>query len=447
LFFLSPGLPDSVNPDNLSTCCGMQGTMKRLDFVSLFAGAGGLDLGLEEAGWRCRYASDIDPSAVATLEASRGLPLASGQGKAFQATFIEEADIRCLSGEEILKKAGCRKGEVSLLAGGPPCQSWSSAGHQHGLRDPRGQLFADFVRIADEMGVRWIVFENVRGLLTARGPDGKPGSALELIRKTLLAAGFQTTVSLLNAADYGVPQRRVRLFIIGYREGDEPQFPVPTHSKLPYLEGQGTLPWVTLGECLKGLSPIKEEEIIRPKGKMAKELKDIPPGSGVKSQGKKERTRPGGHWGYKQGAFVADLRLAARTVTASGQQDWVRDPKFGLRRLCPRECATIQTFPDGWSWQGKGSVQYRLIGNAVPPLLAKAIGEAMAGHVRATGSTFKKKATASSKHLAPLPSNLEAAISYTMREERSNGESRRMAPSKRRSRIELASSLPRCCEG
>jgi len=421
--------------------------MKTLDFASLFAGAGGLDLGLEEAGWRCLYASDIDPAAVATLETSRGLPLANGTGKAFQDTFIEQADVRQLSGKEILSKAGVRKGSVPLLAGGPPCQSWSSAGHQHGLRDPRGQLFADFVRIAAEMDVRWIVFENVRGLLTARGPDGKPGTALELIRKRLLAAGFQTTVSLLNAADYGVPQRRVRLFIIGYREGDEPPFPVPTHFKASGLADQGCIPWMTLGNCLQALSPITEEEIIRPKGKMAEELKNIQPGSGVKSPGKKERTRPGGHWGYKQGGFVADLSLASRTVTASGQQDWVRDPKLGLRRLCPRECAAIQTFPDNWGWAGRNSVRYRLIGNAVPPLLAKAVGEALAKHVWASDTAPSKKATASSGQLAPLPSNLEAAISYTMREEKSNGESRRMAPSKRKSKIDLAASLPRCCEG
>lgn len=416
--------------------------MKTLDFVSLFAGAGGLDIGLEEAGWRCRYASDVDPFAVATLEASRGLSLTSGSRKAFQGTFIEEADIRQLTGDDLLEKAGCQKGEIPLLAGGPPCQSWSSAGHQHGLRDPRGQLFADFVRIADEIDVRWIVFENVRGLLTARGPDGLPGSALELIRRTLLNAGFQTSVRLLNAANFGVPQRRVRLFIIGYREGDEPPFPAPTHSKSPTVSDVVCRPWVTLGDCLSNLSPIKDAEIIRPKGKMADELKDIPPGSGVKSQGKKERTRPSGHWGYKQGAFVADLEMAARTVTASGQQDWVRDPKLGLRRLCPRECAAIQTFPEGWNWQGNRSVQYRLIGNAVPPVLARAIGTELAEHILATDTASANRAIKSSGKLSPLPANLEAAIAYTMKEERSNGESRRMAPSKRRSRIELVPSLP-----
>lgn len=415
-------------------------------FVSLFAGAGGLDLGLEEAGWVCRYASDIDQDAVDTLMANQGLLLDSSNNRAFDGTFIEKADVREIDADHILSEIGATKGSIPLLAGGPPCQSWSSAGHQHGLRDPRGQLFADFVRIANDMDVRWIIFENVRGLLTARGPDGTPGSALELIRKKLLAAGFQSAVSLLNAADFGVPQRRVRLFIIGFRAGDAPPFPSPTHAKNLDLSNVGMPLWKTLGECLKEVCPVSGEEIIRPNDKLASELALISPGSGVKSVGKKERTRPGGHWGYKQGAFVADLALAARTVTASGQQDWVRDPDLGLRRLCPRECAAIQTFPSDWSWPGKRSTQYRLIGNAVPPLLAKAIGSALAAHTLTNISRHYSKEVEVNNELTPLPAKLAAAIAYTSKEERSNGASRRMAPSKRRSRIELVTSLPIECD-
>lgn len=419
--------------------------MKPLDFVSLFSGAGGLDLGLEWAGWRCRYASDIDPAAVATLEANQGRPLASGS--VFDGTFIEEGDIRQISANDILDRTGLARGSIPLLAGGPPCQSWSSAGHQHGLRDPRGQLFSDFVRIAQDLDVRWILFENVRGLLTARGPDNKPGSALELIRKRLLEAGFQTTVSLLNAADFGVPQRRVRLFIIGYREGDEPPFPAPTHMKSNDSTDYGRAPWLTLRQCLEAIPELGEDEIIRPSGKLAMELENIPPGSGVKSPGKKEATRPGGHWGYKQGAFIADLDQAARTVTASGQQDWVRDRKHGLRRLCARECAAIQTFVGDWAWVGKAPVRYRLIGNAVPPRLAMAMGEALAGFARPEAALTVKAATRLAEELTPLPLNLQAAITYTIREERANGASRQMTPAKRRSRIEVVDTLPGRCGG
>jgi DNA (cytosine-5)-methyltransferase 1 len=180
---------------------------------------------------------------------------------------------------------------------------------------------------------------------------------------------------------------------------------------------------------------------------MAEELKDIPPGSGVKSQGKKERTRPGGHWGYKQGGFIADPNLPSRTITASGQQDWIRDPNLGLRRLCPRECAAIQTFPNEWRWEGRNSVRYRLIGNAVPPALSMAIGRALADHALTHASTQSINISTKPTDLAPLPANLMSAITYTMKEERSNGASRRIAPPRRTSRIELVDPLPQRGEG
>lgn len=397
-------------------------------YFSLFSGAGGLDLGLERAGWRCAYASDIDEAAVTTIEANRGFRIGRGR-RAFADAFVEQADIRAVKPKELLAKAGVARGSVPLLAGGPPCQSWSSAGHQQGFNDPRGRLFDDFIRLAEGLGVRWLLLENVRGLLTARGPDGQPGSALAHVRGLLLKAGFQTAVSLVNAADYGVPQRRVRLFMIGFRSGDAPPFPPPTHAKTPDLQGQK--PWVSLGEALSVLPPLAVDELQRPTAKMAVELRGVKPGSGVKSPGKSEVTRPGGHWGYKQGAFVADLNQSARTVTANAQQDWIRDPKLGLRRLCPRECAAIQGFPQTWTFQGTRSTQYRLVGNAVPPPLSQALGMALRRHIRMESVD----ADIDLSNLLPLPTRLRSAIEYTARDERINGDSRRASPNRRISRI------------
>jgi DNA (cytosine-5)-methyltransferase 1 len=204
--------------------------VEALSFISLFSGAGGLDLGLEQAGWRCVYASDIDEAAIGTLRANRSYRL-DRERRALSDAVIERSDIRLVTADEILSKIGAARGDIPLLAGGPPCQSWSSAGHQHGFKDPRGRLFDDFVRLAGGLGVRWLLLENVRGLLTARGPDGRPGSALAYVRERLLGEGFQTAVSLFNAADYGVPQRRVRLFMVGFRAGDPPRFPRTTHAK------------------------------------------------------------------------------------------------------------------------------------------------------------------------------------------------------------------------
>lgn len=380
-------------------------------FISLFSGAGGLDIGLERAGWDCRFATDFDPAAIATLKANHGRKIARGR-KALSDAVIRNADVRDLTGAAILAEIGATRGSVPLLAGGPPCQSWSSAGNQQGFADPRGRLVGDYLRIASEIDARWLVFENVRGLLTARGADGVPGSALAQVRQSLFERGWQTRVELLNAADYGVPQRRVRLILIGFRAGDAPAIPTPTHVDC----------WQTLGDCLASIPAVTGNEIIRPSGKMAADLEHLPAGTGAKSPGKRESTRPGGHWGYKQGAFIADLALPARTVTANPQQDWVRDPILGLRRLSPRECAAIQTFPADWRFEGKRNDQYRLIGNAVPPNLAMQVGTALAQHIGRADTT---QATWSGLH--PLPDRLQSAIHYTQREERRNGASRREA--------------------
>lgn len=395
-------------------------------FVSIFSGAGGLDIGLQQAGWDCLYATDFDRYAVETLKLNAAAGRFHGDG------VIKQADIRDLTGKKMLSEMGKRRGDITLLAGGPPCQSWSSAGHQLGFNDPRGRLFEDYLRVAKELDVRWLVFENVRGLITARGSDGVPGSALAAIRQALFSAGWQTRVELFNAANYGVPQRRVRVVLIGYRVGDEPPIPDASHSE---GDEPGLASWVSMAEALAALKPLEADEIIRPSGKLASELEKIPAGSGVKSPGKRETTRPGGHWGYKQGAFVADLKRPARTVTANAQQDWIRDPLHGLRRLSPRECAALQTFPVDWIFAGKRVDQYRQIGNAVPPLLAERIGVALRGHVerQASSSSFAPVS------VAPLPDKLQAAIDYTAREHRRNGASRMAAPSLRKtSRQRLA---------
>ena len=390
-------------------------------FVSLFSGAGGLDIGLEAAGWIGRYASDADPVTIDTLKANKGRLI--GGRRYFEHSTIELADVRALTGKHILEKIGATHGEIPLLVGGPPCQSWSSAGRQGGFDDPRGRLFSDFVRLAGELGVRWVLFENVRGLLTARGRDGRPGSALEQIRRELLDAGFQTVVTLVNAADYGVAQRRVRLIVFGYRDSEPFIIPTPTHEKC--VKGESP-PWQSLRQLLAGIPRIDETEIIRPSGLLAKQLEGLPEGSGVKSPGKRESTRPGGHWGYKQGAFITDPSKPARTVTANAQQDWYRDPVHGLRRLCPRECAAIQTFPDGWFFSGRRADHYRQIGNAVPPTLGQVLGTALLVHLNRIEENLVEHAD-----LIPLHPSLMSAIHYTERDHMRNGVSRMAAPDKR----------------
>lgn len=387
----------------------------------MFSGAGGLDLGFERAGWSRLLANDIDRDSAATLR--------ENTSKALRDTVVE-ADIRSFTAADIRARAGgFELGSLTAIVGGPPCQSWSSAGHQLGMKDDRGQLFLDFVRLANRLDPRFIVMENVRGLLTARGPNGEPGSALAMIREDLRQQGWQTTVSLLNAADYGIPQRRVRLFVVAYREGDRPPFPAPSHAKKP---GPLTKPWVSLSAALSKVRNLSDDEVIRPSKKLADELAHITPGTGVKSPGKPETTRPGGHWGYKQGAFVADLAQPARTVTASTAQDWVIDPERGLRRLSPRECAAIQTFPADWKWVGGRASVYRQIGNAVPPKLAEVLARSIDQQIACPRQAGVLNNVV---ELEPLAPNLAAAIAYTVRDNIRNAASRQAAPIKRRVKV------------
>jgi len=124
------------------------------NFVSLFSGAGGLDLGLENSGWKGLFASDLEVDAIATLKRNQGRRITGG--KFAPGAQIVHGDVRDLSAAEILRVTGSRRGDIPLMIGGPPCQSWSSAGLQNGFDDPRGVLFEDFVRLADECGCRLV---------------------------------------------------------------------------------------------------------------------------------------------------------------------------------------------------------------------------------------------------------------------------------------------------
>ena len=395
----------------------------RNSFISLFSGAGGLDLGLERSGWTGLFCTDCDRDAVASLRSNQGRRIRGGRFA--EHAMISQNDVRNLTAADILTTVGARKGDVPVMVGGPPCQSWSSAGLQKGFDDPRGVLFRDFVRLADQCGCRLVLFENVRGLLTARGPHGQPGGALKIIRATLWKRGYYSTVALLNAADFGVPQRRVRLFVLGFRDCARPRFPDPTHHRSVPGEFSFGKSWVPLSAALLPAEKLKDDEWIRPSGKMAERLVGILPGQGVKSTGKTETTRPGGHWGYMQGGFVADPNLPSRTITASSQQDWIMLEDGSHRRLCPRECAAVQSFPRNWTFVGNRASQYRQIGNAVAPGVAAEFGPVLEEAL--SGTPY------SDPRFDPsvLPARLQSSIDYTKREELRNGASRRSAPSKR----------------
>ena len=401
--------------------------------VSLFSGAGGLDVGLEDAGFHVALCTDNDPVAIETLKHNQAQRIVRRDGRRYlENTKILPEDITRL-GEKKLRDA-LGSDTVDLLVGGPPCQPFSSAGKMLSFFDPRGELFSHFARVAAALKPRYILFENVRGLATARGYDGKPGSALMEVLRRFQDLGYYTNVGLLNAADYGAYQRRVRLFIIMCHGATPPEFPPATHFdpdgrpvELSLFEDASLRPWRTLGQFLASRPYPPQAEWVRPSPRLAELLRDLPDGSGLKSAGTVETTRPGGHWGYKQGTFIADRSRPARTVTAASTQDWVRTPYGECRRLTLAECKELQGFPAQWEFLGPKAAQFRQVGNAVPAIFGEVIGRAIYRH---WANRRRKRFVGGDARSFALPLQIAAAIRYTEREEARNGESRRLKAAK-----------------
>jgi DNA (cytosine-5)-methyltransferase 1 len=387
--------------------------------VSLFTGAGGLDIGLERAGFRTLAAVDFESDCLRTLRANQAaeIPVAGHEVDAHLAqSRLLLADIADISAADLVEEGT----EVDLLVGGPPCQPFSSAGAQRSLSDPRGQLFNHFVRLASELQPRAVLFENVRGLVTARGPHGVPGEALAAVIEGFESVGYSTTCALLNSADYGSSQRRVRFFMVAVKAGELPAFPAPTHSKTGLIAG--LLPWTTLGEFLKSRPQPDPDEVVRPSEALDLQLRGLPSGSGLRSPGRAEPTRPSGHWGYKQGTFIADPGKPARTVTAASTQDWVRVADGPLRRITLSEAAALQGFPEAWRFEGNRSSQFRQVGNAVPAIFGELLGRSISETLDCAVACEARAAS------APLPHSFHAAIAYTARDDSRNGHVRPRSP-------------------
>lgn len=324
----------------------------KLKAVSIFTGAGGLDIGFEKAGFETISTLEIHPRYCETIEKNKGKKIAISNGE--KRTFFERAlilnnDIANVSATQLLNG----ETDIDCLIGGPPCQSFSSAGKQNSIFDKRGTLIYEYFRILRELRPKTFLFENVRGLVTAKGKNAEPGEILIELLGLFNQIGYNCRVELLNSAEYGSYQRRVRCFIIGSRIAAAPYFPIPRYAenaRLSLLPDDCREKWRTLGEFLLSYADSNEAVWIRPTDALSQQLQNIPDGKGLKNTGRIEATRPGGHWGYRQGTFIADLNKPARTVTGSSCQDWIRMKDGTLRRLTFREVARLQGFPDEWEF-------------------------------------------------------------------------------------------------
>jgi DNA (cytosine-5)-methyltransferase 1 len=366
--------------------------VKVLTAIDLFAGAGGMTEGLRKAGFKSLLASEYDAMAAQTFQFNYpGIP-------------VVVKDVKELSVEEVLELAQIGVGELSLISGGSPCQGFSLAGPRLD-GDLRNQMFKEFVRLVDGLKPEVFLFENVAGILSM-----SKGAALRAIVSEFTGIGFKCQYKLVNAADYGVPQARPRFILFGVRDGENFGFPDATHGaadKNRDLFSGELLPYVTVWDALSDLPVIHqgegEEELphsgnyvneyqrarrgernpgviynhraTRHSEEIVRRYAAIPEGGDNSQVPDELRTK-------KINVFKLDSSKPSRTVTCNHRTDLLH-PKVP-RGTTVREAARLKSFDDDYQFFGnltrkaKYVTQDDQVGNAVPPLLAKALGE----HIR-----------------------------------------------------------------
>jgi len=309
-----------------------------LRLLSLFSGAGGLDIGFEKAGFKTVWANEFDKA------------IAPSYRRYFPHTTFDGRSIADIPDDGL-------PDDITGVIGGPPCQSWSEAGAKRGLDDPRGKLFFEYLRVIRKTQPRFFVAENVHGLIHTRNR-----AAFQKIIALFEAEGYVISWQLLRASDYGVPQDRERVFIVGYHTslGKTFAFPPPLASKPTLRDAIGDLPAPHSMDALA----INNHEYL-----------DCGYSSVFLSR---NRVRA---WDEQSFTILATARhipfhpQAPKMVKAGNDRfDFAPGHKKDYRRLTVRECARIQTFPDDYEFVYQHiNIGYKMIGNAVPVNLAYAV--------------------------------------------------------------------------
>lgn len=356
-----------------------------------------MDYGLALAGYQTRLAVEIEPYACQALRAAKALrqPLPT-RHRYLEGAHIWEGDIARLSGRQALGLARLRPGEATLLAGGPPCVTFSVAGQREGLTSETGMLYAQFARMLRVFQPRAFIFENVKGLLTAVGADGS-GSAFDAILAEFQACGYELTWRLVDAADYGVPQHRHRVIVLG-RRGNQPfLFPDP---KYDTPERTGFLPdverWQTVRDALANMPDavmLGEEPRLanhvakRHSERVIESFRATAPGTRNRLY-MRDRLR----WDEPSKTVRAQGKLKRNGSGQRNSSHSALHPEEP-RQLTPRECARIQTFPDWYPFPPTLANSNRLIGDAVPCTLARVLGGSIAFQLGAVSARVAKAAS------------------------------------------------------
>lgn len=369
----------------------------------LFCGAGGLSEGFQRAGFRIVSAVDFDEHAAATMRATH------------PDTNVYHQRIEEISREHLLRGTGLKRGGLDVLSGGPPCQAFSVYNHQRGFHDERSGLFRQYLRIVEELQPKFIVMENVAGILSL-----DEGRAVLEIHKRLGSLGYRVEHRVLKAEDYGVPQERRRVFFMGNRLGLPIRWPEVTHGTEPGLK-----PFVNVWDAIGDLPPLKilenaDGRVYRtePKSEYQKamrgkvnvvsnheapalapinleRLKHIPPGgswrdipirllpAGMKRAKRSDHTK---RYGRLEKTGLASTILTKCDIHWGAYIHPTQD-----RSLTVREAARLQSFPDNFKFCGPRFEQFRQVGNAVPPILAQAVAKIVMATLRQTPVVEKRK--------------------------------------------------------
>lgn len=324
---------------------------EKLASIELFAGAGGLALGLHKAGFAPQLLIEIDKDAAKTLAANQ---------PSWNVLNADISEIN-LDGLSIGK-------EVDLISGGSPCQSFSYAGHRAGLEDTRGTLFYEFARFVKYFKPKIFLFENVRGLI--KHDNGK---TLAIIVSTFEDIGYKVEWKLLNAVNYGVAQKRERIFMVGvrediYKKNGAFRYPKPVKNMLSLKEALKDVPESVGSEYPEAKKKVLE--LVPPGGcwrdlpdEVAKEYMGVSYYSG------------GGRTGMARRISWEEPCLTLTTSPAQKQTERCHPEE--TRPFTTREYARIQSFPDEWKFEGSMASVYRQIGNAVPVQMARHMGVAI----------------------------------------------------------------------
>ena len=372
---------------------------EELKAISLFSGAGGLDVGVLQAGFNVLAALEYDSNACDTLRAN-----IEREGRS---TLVLEGDIRQQDPGTLRKMLKLRKGELNLLFGGPPCQSFSLAGKRGSLSDPRGLLLFEMTRFAKEFLPRVVLVEQVKGILSAAG-DGEV-SAFNMLLSEFETLGYVPKWKVLVAADYGVPQVRERVFIVATRDKNGFAFPERTHA--PAHEANESLfplrPHRTLADALKGLgkpaprgSEREDSHVdVTPDGDRRR-INGVGEGSHLARELGLPPAQRGGLTRKDTTKFRRLHREKASLTLRCGE---VFFHPLENRYLTPREYMRLHTFPDAYVLKGpirgragvvKVLDQHRLIANSVPPELGRILAAAIRSYILCLAASMKSSGIA-----------------------------------------------------